>query len=477
MDLDPAVLADTLLTTFEAAGTFPLSLLVRHRRTMLNLATFLCEAARESLQSASITKPPPELPLEILLMIAHHMRDDDGELRYDDFNSFLQVNRAVYACLNRDLWKEAAAHKTSTQRVLTHLLKTNNLARLKSFLELGADVDTRLPAFEVPDLDPYGFDPEDLESTALIVAAESDNLPLARLLLEKGAQVNYSYQYFSSFIIPTQVVSVTGTKLSPLHAARSAEMVQLLLDHNADPNWEDDSSRQPLHMYAIRHDLAAMRTILQHGAEVNPSSTATTPLHEAAERHLDTVELLVEQGANLDEGDFSDNRPLHLAVIAGKLDVVKFLVERWPQGLQVKNSNQETPLHLAASNQNADMVRFLVEQWPEAMREVDRGGLTPLHLAACRGGAIEEVRVLMDGWPEAMEERNPLGNTPLHLAAGVRRENADVVRFLVERWPQGKRALNNDGDTPLVMFAKYVNHSPHVSDEGKREIITLLGCP
>jgi hypothetical protein len=39
--------------------------------------------------------PPPELPLELLLMIAHHIRYDHGELRYSDFNSFLQVNTAV----------------------------------------------------------------------------------------------------------------------------------------------------------------------------------------------------------------------------------------------------------------------------------------------------------------------------------------------------------------------------------------------
>jgi hypothetical protein len=39
----------------------------------------------------------PELPLELLLMIAHHIRDDHGELRYGDFNSFLQVNRILHS--------------------------------------------------------------------------------------------------------------------------------------------------------------------------------------------------------------------------------------------------------------------------------------------------------------------------------------------------------------------------------------------
>jgi hypothetical protein len=70
----------------------------------------------------------PNIPLELLLMIAHLIRDDHGKLRDGDFNSFLQVNRALSASLNRMLWTEAGEHEVDTQRVLTHLIQTNNLA-------------------------------------------------------------------------------------------------------------------------------------------------------------------------------------------------------------------------------------------------------------------------------------------------------------------------------------------------------------
>jgi ankyrin repeat protein len=53
----------------------------------------------------------------------------------------------------------------------------------------------------------------------------------------------------------------------------------------------------PLYWYAVREDIAAMRAILEYGAEVNPVAPGgMTPLHEAAQRNLDTVELLVEHG-------------------------------------------------------------------------------------------------------------------------------------------------------------------------------------
>jgi ankyrin repeat protein len=87
-----------------------------------------------------------------------------------------------------------------------------------------------------------------------------------------------------------------------MHAARSAEMVQLLLNHNANPNLDDDHERRPLHWYAIRNDIAAMRAILQHGAEVDsvgPFYDPMLPIHKAAQRNLDTMELLVEHGADM----------------------------------------------------------------------------------------------------------------------------------------------------------------------------------
>jgi hypothetical protein len=262
--------------------------------------------------------PLPKLPLEILFAIAHHMRDDHGELRYGDFNSFLQVNRALHAGLNPMLWKEAGEHKDSTYRALFQLINTNNLARLESFLELGADVDFRFDAFAGILI---------YRPSTLHIAADKDNLPLARLVLEKGASVQFCDKQYS-----------------PLHAARSAEMVQLLLDHNADPDIRDEVGMRPLSFYVRRNNLAAVRVLLQHGADVNASAPLKKPILVVAQRSLDSVELLVEHGADLQERDFKGNTPLHLAAAAGKLDVVRFLVGRWPEGKQALNDDGKTPL-------------------------------------------------------------------------------------------------------------------------------------
>jgi ankyrin repeat protein len=415
--------------------------------------------------------PPPELPLELLLMIARHIRDGDGQLRSCDFNSFLQVNYALYANLNRILWLKAAMHKIETQRVFAHLIKTNNLARLEFFLELGADVEVRLPAIDVTctgfkpiigDNCECGREPFDIEPTPLLIAVDLDNIPITRLLLEKGAKVQYlrSYRLFGN------------GAFSPLHAARSAEMVQLLMDHDADPDWVDELDQRPLHWYAIRGDIAAMREVLLYGAEVSPMSVTSKPLHDAAQHSLDAVKLLIEHGANVEERDVDTNTPLLLAALEGKIDVVRFLVERWPECIRTANEYLQTPLHFAVIEQKEDVIEFLAEQWPEGVREKSIESDTPLHHAVVYGSRPEVVGLLVEGCPEAIKEKDQAGNTPLHLAA--RSAKTEVVRVLAERWPEGGEVPNNDEKTPLSMF-KASFRRRLITDEDKKEIITLLG--
>jgi hypothetical protein len=61
-----------------------------------------------------------------------------------------------------------------------------------------------------------------------------DDVPLARLLLEEGAKVEYSDG------------DGHGT-FSPMHAARPAEMVESLLEHVAYPDLENEIKRRPPH--------------------------------------------------------------------------------------------------------------------------------------------------------------------------------------------------------------------------------------
>jgi ankyrin repeat protein len=304
----------------------------------------------------------PQFPLELLLMVANEMRDSSGELRYADFNSFLQVNRALYACLNPTLWRSAGEHYYVRKRVFTHLIRTDNLARLKVFMELGADVETVLPEFNDDEkVYYYDFDVELQNPTPLLVAASFDNVPLARLLLENGADV-----------VLHHAVNVNRPRYSAMHAARSGEMVQLLLDHHADPNQlddDDDLASTPLYYYIMRGNLSAMRVALENGAEIGQLDVCW-----AAGWSIDAAMVMLDYGAKMKENT------LHFAAAAGWIDVMRVYWERWPEALREENSDGCTPLHSAAAAGRADMVRFLVARWPEGKKALDSGERTPLML-------------------------------------------------------------------------------------------------
>jgi hypothetical protein len=81
---------------------------------------------------------PIYILLATLLIIADIIRDEQGELHHADFNSFRRVNIRLYNRLYPKLWEDAAKQEVSTWRVFTHLLETNNLSRLKFFMDLAS---------------------------------------------------------------------------------------------------------------------------------------------------------------------------------------------------------------------------------------------------------------------------------------------------------------------------------------------------
>jgi ankyrin repeat protein len=331
--------------------------------------------------------PPNELALELLLMIAHNIRYASGQLRYGDFNAFLQVNHALYSCLNPTLWQSAAADPSTCARVFARLIRTNNLRGVEVFLSAGANIDIGLPAFGG-----NYYRRELYLHTPFVVAAIFDNLPLARLLLEHGAAlVLYDKEQ--------------NPRHSAIHAARSGGMVQLLVDHHADLNQEDATSRfafSPLHSYAGSNALSAMQVALENGAEVNTIAMRLTPLHFAAYSSLDAVRLLLAYGADIKAKDDRGNTPLHSAVSCGRTDVAMLLSELCPEAVRERNQAGNTPIHTAALSGRVDMVRRFVEVWPEGKKVRNLENETPWQMFESCGGrqwyaeTEEEMRALLE---------------------------------------------------------------------------------
>ncbi|KAI1288065.1 hypothetical protein F5Y03DRAFT_401842 [Xylaria venustula] len=83
----------------------------------------------------------------------------------------------------------------------------------------------------------------------------------------------------------------------------------------------------------------------QHGSDVNvKDNVGRTPLHIALYRTREYVELLRNRGADLDDVDITQRTALHFAVLSGRLDVVKLVLDQRPEFVNHKDVHGWTPL-------------------------------------------------------------------------------------------------------------------------------------
>lgn len=224
-----------------------------------------------------------------------------------------------------------------------------DIAKVRLLLAKGAGVNARSKVGRTP----------------LLIAALHDGASeIVRLMIDKGADVK----------------ARDGGGLSVLQAAafsNDAETVGLLLAKGADPNSKDEAGFTPLIAAASNGDRnkEVVRLLLQHGANVNVACGETletvkngplalgrlTPLLSAVPQgNYETVELLVNAGANVNAKDVRGLTPLALAVSSDRPDprIVRLLLAKGADpGLQSKNG--ETALDWANKYQNPEVLAAL----------------------------------------------------------------------------------------------------------------------
>ncbi|CAH2100652.1 unnamed protein product [Euphydryas editha] len=227
-------------------------------------------------------------------------------------------------------------------------------------------------------------------STPLHFAAGYNRLPLAQLLLQRGADVH----------------AKDKGGLVPLHNACSYghyEVTELLVSAGAGVNAADLWRFTPLHEAAAKGKADIVRLLLKHGADpTRRNRDGLTPLQLVRAGDSDTADALRGDAALLD------------AAKRGDLARAKKLIT--PQNVNCRDSHgrNSTPLHLAAGYNNLEVAEALLEAGA-AVSARDKGGLVPLHNAASYGHVELAALLLRAGTPPNAADR--WGFTPLHEAA------------------------------------------------------------
>src|SRR5215469_6020816 len=237
--------------------------------------------------------------------------------------------------------------------------------------------------------------------TALHWAAFHDDVPIARLLLEAGANLNTMTR--NGALTPLLLACVSG----------DPAMIEALLKAGANPNSAKADGATALMAAATSGNALALKVLIDHGADVNATEQVhgqTALMFAAALNRAEALRILASSGAALgattrvekiEQQRLDDNgnplpktdetvnggnttmggmTALLFAARDGALDAVKALVESGADVNELCAGDKSSPLVIAISNGHYETGKYLVEHGANpSLANVD--GLTPLYAA------------------------------------------------------------------------------------------------
>jgi ankyrin repeat protein len=278
-----------------------------------------------------------------------------------------------------------------------------------------------------------------------------------RLLLEAGAA-------------PNATESERGqTALMWASAGRHADIVQLLIDHGADPKAASMGGFTPLLFAAQQGDVESARALLAAGVDVNSkiANGSNALIVTAASGHEALGKFLLANGALPNVRDRFGMMPLHMAAQAGQLALVKELLARGadPNARLEKtppipgagdgpfriNNIGATPFLLAARAGHADVMRALIDAHTDTALTTGDG--TTALIAAAGSANLDAVKVAFELGGD-INAATQSGQTSVHAAVSHNGPTTtgidEVIQFLADH---GAKLDMKDarGLTPLAI--------------------------
>lgn len=206
--------------------------------------------------------------------------------------------------------------------------------------------------------------------TPLFRAIYQDNIELAQLLLDNGADIN--------------IKSNNGETILYLSCLNYADLstINWLLEHGANPNITDNKGKTALDVIldggAFDYAYDIIETLVNHGAEVHDANRLLT-----GSCITDKVELAakaIELGADINNSDWGGDTPLNFASSEGYLDIIEMLLDKGAD-VNARSAIGMTALASACIQSNLDAIKILVEHGADVNAVTNEGAsilsLTP----------------------------------------------------------------------------------------------------
>ena len=183
----------------------------------------------------------------------------------------------------------------------------------------------------------------------LHLACSFGSLEMVKILVENavGADVNQACP--GIWGTPLQCVCYRGSSMDDTPELIKSMALYLIEEAKADVNTYGGQFGYALSAACLKGGSELIKLMLEKGAKTDvEDELGRKPIHLAAFRTVEHIELLLDDGKLNSAEDKLKRTPLHYAVVSGRVEVVKRVLDLVPELLDVPDSDGWTPLLWAA---------------------------------------------------------------------------------------------------------------------------------
>lgn len=208
-------------------------------------------------------------------------------------------------------------------------------------------------------------------TTPLVRACESEKVDVIELLLEYNADPNRS---------------TSSDGVTPLYAAclqGNTEIIELLVQHGAKINQPTKQNKSsPLFASIERNEMSTIQYLISKGADVNMLTKQGTPLIAAVqESNMQLARLLLKHGADVNGVSSTNETALHKSVEKQYISMIEMLHEHGAS-ITIKHHGKFTLLHTALRHRKNESLKYLLMKTNGLEVNISADGKSPLAMAA-----------------------------------------------------------------------------------------------
>ncbi|XP_056001971.1 uncharacterized protein LOC125662195 [Ostrea edulis] len=292
----------------------------------------------------------------------------------------------------------------------------------KSVLHYAAsNEDTYILIFLVENMKMNPHDKTNDGETLLHIACRNGNNGAVKHMLERYAEIIHVQDKHGMTAAHTACIS------------GNLEAMKLLSQFHDRFKILTKKGESVLHCASMSRSLEVLQFVMR--LKLHSKDVVTTKgyslLHSctsSANGDLDIVQYLIVQGFDVRQRNEQGQIPMHLACISGNLEIVRFLVSKYPELLNAKDKKGYDAILSCAKGQSLETLKYLENMQCFTHQTLPKGkGI--LHIA-CKHSSVDVVKYLCQMYPQELERRDSKGKTALHMSA--LNASVGVIQYLLD---------------------------------------------